>query len=188
MLVSERGLSTTAAGFALVGGTFGWAAGSFVQGRAVAGTGAPRMRLVRTGAALTALGIAGVCAGIYAPAPALVVGATWAIAGAGMGLALASINVVALELSPPAEQGATSAAIQVSDSVGAVLLTSLAGAIYATFHTGPGRDAPVFLAIFLVQMVVAAFAAVAAGRMIGSTVDARPDTVHDLGSAATRTA
>jgi MFS family permease len=165
MLVSERGLSTTAAGFALIGGTFGWAWGSWMQGRRAAGVGEGRVRLVQGGAVLLTVGIGIVCTGIYLPMPGWIVGLGWGVSGIGMGLSLASINVIALELSAPADQGATAAAIQVSDGLAAVTLTCVAGALFATFHRAPGLDSPVFLAIFLVPLFVASGATLVAPRL-----------------------
>ena len=53
----------------------------------------------------------------------------WLIAGTGMGLAMPIISVLTIELSPEADQGANSAALQVSDMTGDILGIAAAGAI-----------------------------------------------------------
>jgi MFS family permease len=45
----------------------------------------------------------------------------WALAGSGMGLAMPSVSALTLRLSPGGEQGANSAALQLTDVIGSVL-------------------------------------------------------------------
>jgi hypothetical protein len=60
----------------------------------------------------------------------------WAVAGAGMGMAIPSISVLTLRYAPPRDRGFASAALQLCDmvfaastiGVGGVLLTTLASA------------------------------------------------------------
>jgi len=80
-----------------------------------------------------------------------------------------------LQLSPPGTQGVNSAGLQVSDSVGAILLVGAAGALYAGLRTGPGQDAHVFALIFALMGVVAAAGAVLGAR-VRPTVDEEPMT------------
>jgi MFS family permease len=162
MLVDERGLSTTMAGLSLMGSTLGWATGSWLQGRA--GPGTSRTTLIRWGTVWTTAGTAVVTAAVVAPAPGWVVTVGWTAAGIGMGIALASVNVVALRLARVEDQGATSAAIQVSDGLATVVLTAVAGSVLAVLHTGAGEDASVFLTIFGLMTAVAAGAVLAARR------------------------
>jgi MFS family permease len=53
----------------------------------------------------------------------------WTIAGTGMGVAMPTISVLLIELSPDDEQGANSAALQISDIVGSVTGIAAAGAL-----------------------------------------------------------
>lgn len=127
MLVSQRHVSPTLAGFVLASSAIGWASGSWYQGR-------PTMRhsrytLIRVGSAVMVCSIAGIAVAAVAPLPALVVFASWTVGGFGMGLSLASINVLTLELSPPEEQGRNSSALQVSDAALSSVAIAIGGAI-----------------------------------------------------------
>jgi MFS family permease len=57
----------------------------------------------------------------------------WSVAGAGMGLAMPTISVLLLELSPAASQGANSAALQISDMAGSIVGIAAAGALVTAF-------------------------------------------------------
>jgi MFS family permease len=87
----------------------------------------------------------------------------WVVAGLGMGLGVTSLSVLLLELSPVAEQGANAASIQVSDSLGSIVLIGMAGALFAGFH-GRGHDPQVYLAIFGLTALVALAGALVAPR------------------------
>ncbi|MGZ4632182.1 MAG: MFS transporter [Actinomycetes bacterium] len=165
MLVEQRGLATTLAGASLTGGALTWALGSWYQGRP--GLRVARPHLVTAGLILVAVGIA-VTATVLADAvPAPVAALGWLVAGLGMGLGITSLSVLVLELSSPEEQGASSAALQVSDAFGSIVLIGLGGAIFAGLHT-PGQDnAGVFLLIFLVMAAVAVVGALVSPRSHG---------------------
>jgi MFS family permease len=157
MLVNERSLSPGMAGLPLTGGALGWAVGSWYQGRPA--TTRPRWRIVQTGCALVAVGVSGLSLAVPAALPPYVGGALWSVAGLGMGLAMSSISVLMLELSPPADQGANSAGLQVSEAVNSVVLIGAAGALFAALHVAPGRDGRTFVTIYLTMAAVAAFGA-----------------------------
>ncbi|RJK95483.1 MFS transporter [Vallicoccus soli] len=163
MLVQERGLSATAAGLCLTGSALGWAAGSWFQGRPA--TRVPRPRLVQGGCGLLALGIGLVALTLLDAVPTAVAVLAWTVAGLGMGLAMASVSVLTLELSPPADQGASSAALQVSDAVGAIALVGLAGALFAGLHAAPGQDADAFALIYAAMLAVAVVGTLLAPRV-----------------------
>lgn len=163
MLVNERGLGTAAAGMALSGAVLGWFLGAWYQGRP--STTVPRWRLLQVGSALVTVGIVLTTAAVSPSVPAWVVVPTWAVGAFGMGMLFATLGVLLLHLSPQHEQGANSAALQVADSLGVVICTGAAGAIFAAGHTAPGRDGPVFVAIFAAMAAVAGFATAVASRV-----------------------
>ena len=169
MLVEERGLATALAGATLTAGAVSWSVGSWIQGRP--GLRTPRHALVQRGTALVALGVAGVSLGLWSALPPAVAAVGWAIGGLGMGLAMSSTNVVVLALSPEAEQGFNSSALQLSDALGSVILIGIGGALFAAMHTEGESNAGAFLAIYLVMAAVAAVGAALAGRV------AAPDRV-----------
>jgi MFS family permease len=149
MFVAERGLSPTLAGMTLTGSGLSWSVGSWYQGRP--GLRVARSALVQVGAALVAAGTAAASLGLWAVLPPAVAAAGWCLAGLGMGLGLTSLSVLLFELSPPAEQGVNSAAMQIADVLLATLTIAAGGSLFAALHTRPGRDAGVFVLIFLLM-------------------------------------
>ena len=152
MLVRERDLSSVLAGGALAGAAVGWFIGSWLQGR-------PTMKvrrdyLVTIGAVFTTIGVAASSVVALDVVPWQVIVVTWTIGAFGMGMLYGSLGVLVLKLSPPAEQGVNSAALQISDSLGVILATGLGGVIFASAHVQAGGDSGVYLAIFLVMAVI----------------------------------
>ncbi len=180
-LVNERGLSTTLAGLSLTGGALGWAAGSFLQGRP--GLERPRWQLVRAGAGCVAFAIGALTLVLLPSVPVLVAGLGWVVGGFGMGMSMASISVVTMELSPDTDQGINSAALQVSDGLFSTIAIVIGSTIFAAGHTAAGQDARVFATIFAVMAVIAVAGALAAPRMRPAVLRQNDDprTGHDPG-------
>jgi MFS family permease len=113
-----------------------------------------RDRLVTIGAVFTTVGVAAssVVALDVVPWPVIIV--TWTIGSFGMGMLYGSLGVLVLKLSPPAEQGVNSAALQISDSLGVILATGLGGVIFAAAHVQAGGDSGVYLAIFAAMALI----------------------------------
>ncbi|HET7327798.1 MAG TPA: MFS transporter [Nocardioidaceae bacterium] len=136
MVVEHRGLSATLGGLTLTGAALGWAGGSWWQGRP--SMRLPRQRLVVVGASLATVGIA--ASGTAAVAvdgfavPVWAAAGGWAIGGAGMGLTMSCLSVLLFELSPVADQGANSAAIQMADALGSIVMIGAAGVLYAVLR------------------------------------------------------
>lgn len=129
MLVTQRHMSPTLAGFSLASGGVTWGIGSWIQGR-------PRFeprreRLVVLGMFLMAVAIAGAALPLLDGAPAWSAAAAWAVGGLGAGLVISSLSVTLFKLSPPSEAGANSAALQVSDALSSVILVAAAGTVFA---------------------------------------------------------
>ncbi len=170
MMQTQRGLSVTMAGLTLAPGGLSWALGSWLQGR----PGAERYReaMIRYGFVLTAVAIGGAALVLFASVPVWVTAVAWAVGGVGMGLAIASISVLMMRLSAPEETGENSAALQLSDALGNVLLTGLAGVLFAALGGGAvsavARDASLpagaFAAVFLTMPAVALVGAALSGR------------------------
>ena len=177
MLVQERGLATAWAGASLTGGALAWAVGAWYQGRP--GLRLPRTHLVTVGLLLVALGVLLEAATVFPAVPVWTAAAGWAVTGLGMGLGVTSLSVLVLCLSPSGEQGANSAAMQVSEAIGSIVLIGLSSAIFAGLHQAAARDSTTFLLIFLVAAVVAL-----AGSLAGPRSRAMPtglsQPVHHL--------
>jgi MFS family permease len=118
--------STFLAGAALTAATLGWTAGSWVQERRNQQWGSPAL-LVR-GVTLIVVGIAAMIVVAVTNVPAGLAMAAWGVGGLGMGLAYTTISVVVLNAAPAGREGATSAALQLSDNLGIALGAGAGGA------------------------------------------------------------
>lgn len=161
MLVTQRGLSPTLAGFSLAAGGATWALGSWVQSR-------PRVepyreRLMTSGMVLVAAAILAAPSVLLHSVPVWAVAVAWGFGCFGMGLVISSTSVLLLQLSAPEEAGANSAALQISDALANVVLLAATGAAFATLGggsttasaaTGTGHPAA-FAAVFLPMAGVA---------------------------------
>ncbi|AJP02230.1 MFS transporter [Streptomyces cyaneogriseus subsp. noncyanogenus] len=134
MLVTQRGLSPTLAGFSLAAGGATWALGSWMQAR-------PRVepyreRLMTLGMVLVAAAIATAPSVLIDAVPAWTVAVAWAFGCFGMGLVISSTSVLLLKLSAPEDAGSNSAALQISDGLSNVLLLAAGGAAFAALGGG----------------------------------------------------
>ncbi|WP_280707443.1 MULTISPECIES: MFS transporter [Kitasatospora] len=171
MMVTQRHLSPTMAGLTLTSGGLSWSFGSWLQGR----PGADRHRelLIRLGFLFTSVAVAGAALVLLPAMPTWTAAVAWAFGGLGMGLLIASISVLMLKFSPPEAAGANSASLQVSDSLGTVLLVGLAGVLFAAGGGGAvtaataGASVPraAFGMIFVVMAAVSLGGAALAGRV-----------------------
>lgn len=155
MLVEHRGATPTLAGLAVATTAVGWASGSWWQGRS--GLKMRRSGLVRLGAAVTTVGVAVTgSASIVTSAlvvPAWLSGVGLLVGGLGMGLSMSSNSVLLFDFSHPEEQGANSAALQMSDSLGGLVVIGAAGMFYALWRDSlPATQ--VFAAIFGLSFAV----------------------------------
>jgi MFS family permease len=174
MLVENKGFPATYSGLSLTSGALGWATGSWFQSRP--GLRLSRSRIIQLGATLVTVGIVFVAVVLVSDLPVWLVAAGWPVAGAGMGLAMTSCSVLVMQQSPPADQGANAAALQISDSTLSVLFIGLGGTILAA-GGGKDADARTFLIIFIVMAVVGVLAAVVAPR-VTARMGAGPETLH----------
>ena len=134
MLVTQRGLSPTLAGFSLAAGGVTWALGSSVQARARMEP--YRDRLMTFGMVVVAASIAGAPAVLIDSVPVWTLAVVWAFGCFGMGLVISSTSVLLLHLSAPEEAGANSASLQISDGLSNVVLLAGGGAAFAALGGG----------------------------------------------------
>lgn len=103
MLNEERGLSLTMAGLTLTGGALSWSFGSWVVGR----RRFDRVRVLRSGSVLIAVGLALMGLTVFAVVPVATAFLGEMALGLGMGIVYPTLSVLILELSPPGEEGRT---------------------------------------------------------------------------------
>ncbi|MGA0978496.1 MAG: MFS transporter [Candidatus Nanopelagicales bacterium] len=128
-LVEQRGLSITIAGLTLSVSALGWWLGSYAQSRIPEAT--DRARTVRLGALIVTAGLLSLPLCLVPTVPPWVCAVSYFVASLGMGLCFPSIAVQTLRLSPLDEQGANSAALQISDAILSSLVLAILGAIHA---------------------------------------------------------
>jgi MFS family permease len=151
---SVRAAGPIAGGLSLTAAAVTWAAGSWLQARL-----APR----RSRRTLTAAGLGLILAGIAletlvsltALPPVALAAIAWAVAGLGMGLAYSTATLICIETAPPGGEGATSAAIQLANSLGIALGTGLAGAVVSLGGTTIGLAHGIAIANLLMFAVAA---------------------------------
>lgn len=164
MLVTQRGLSPTLAGFSLAAGGATWALGSWVQARSRVEP--YRERLMTVGMLLVAAAITTLPGVLADSVPVWSVAVAWAFGCFGMGLVISSTSVLLLQLSAPEEAGTNSAALQISDGLTNALLLAAGGAAFAALGggaaghtavtaTGAASHPAAFVAVFLPMAGVA---------------------------------
>ncbi|MFD6872915.1 MULTISPECIES: MFS transporter [unclassified Streptomyces] len=182
MLVTQRGLSPTLAGFSLALGGVTWAAGSWVQSK---GRTAPyRERLMVLGMVLVAFAIAAAPAVLVESVPVWTLALAWGVGCLGMGLVIGSTSVLLLKLSPPQEAGSNSAALQISDALANVVLLAAGGAAFAALGGGAvGAGHAVAEGASHPAAFVVVFLPMAAVALVGAWVATRLDPVPPVGKA-----
>jgi len=185
MLVEHRGLPPTLAGATLTGAALGWSAGSWWQGRPTLGVDRGRLAMVGSAVVLAGLLVTSTAVVTDPYVPAVVAASGWTVAGSGMGITFSTLSVLLFRLSPPGEEGASSAALQMSDALGCVLTVGTGGVLYAWLHGHAGatlgRDGVEFGAVFALMLVVQVASVIVARRVLPS----RDDRAHDETSTQT---
>ncbi|MEV6926442.1 MFS transporter [Dactylosporangium sp. NPDC051485] len=168
MLTRERGLSPAMAGLTVTLGALGWSAGSWVQARQGQRLSDPaRLRL-----GLTCITAGVLCAlSLTIPAvPVAVVVAGWCLGGFGMGLVYPTSAALVLRYSTPADQGANSSALQVSDALLTTTVLAVGGSLFAALvDAGPAAYAAAFGVALLPALAGVLVAGRAAGRTFGGS-------------------
>lgn len=139
-LVDWRGLSLAEAGITLTAATIVWTGGSWVQARGSARWATHRFVQVGFATAFAGLALFSLVLLPEVPWPFAI--PAFALAGFGMGLSYSPQALIVLRESAPAEQGAMSSALSLTDTVGTALGTGIAGAIIAAGVRGSGALMP----------------------------------------------
>ena len=147
LMIQQRGMPAWLAGLSLTVGGITWSTGSWLAGRSVL---APRLRL-QLGAGMLVLGVL-ISSLVVLPAlPVWIAWLGWCFSGFGIGLAYPTVSVLVLELSPLAEQGRNSSALQLNETLTTSAVLGVAGAAFAALlgTGGLGFTVPFGLAVLL---------------------------------------
>ena len=166
-LVEWRGLRPAEAGIALTAATISWTAGSWTQAR-LSSRFAPE-RFVRIGLLVLVAGLATFELVLLPTVTPWIAIPTLALAGYAMGLAYSPLALIVLREAPPGEQGRSSSAISLTDSLGTALGTGITGALVAASVRGAG-DPSMGLALgFGVAVAVTLLGVAIGSRLHGVT-------------------
>jgi MFS family permease len=164
LLQTWRGTPATLTGLVFTVTTVAWSTGTWLQARRIDRVGPPRF--VALGFACVALGAALTIAVVLPGIPPEITIVTWILPGIGMGFMYSAITLVVLRGVPPAEQGAASSALQLSDILGTALGTGVGGAITAVGERAGGDGLGWALAaVYGLAVATSLFGLVASGRV-----------------------
>jgi MFS family permease len=164
MLTRVRDQSAVLAGVTLTTATLTWTTGAWVQER-TAGRWR-RAPVVRWGFALVAVGIGCMALVVWGRTPVWFAAVAWAIAGGGIGMAYASISLIALSASPQGGEGAASASLKVGETLSAAVGAGAGGVLIAAGGNGG----------WLAGSILATFGTMAAVAVLGALVSPRLGT------------
>ncbi len=151
-VTTVRGAVPILAGAALTASSCFWTAGSWIQERRVNRDG-PRP-LVAGGFGFVAAGIALLLLTLDPALPAALAIVAWGIAGLGIGMAYSPLSVVVLAEAEPGQEGAATAALQLSDVLGVALGTGVGGVVIAAGHRAGWTPRPALIIVFSMAFAV----------------------------------
>lgn len=175
-LTDVRGHPATVAGLPLTLGTLSWSAGAWVQERFAATRS--RRALIALGLLLLAAGIAGTASVLSASVPIVVATLAWGVAALGMGIAYSTAALAILELAPPGREGESSAALQLTMTLGTALGTGAGGALLAGVVRGGGSTS-----LGIAAAYAASLAALLLGLLLTPRLPATKGAPRDTGRA-----
>jgi MFS family permease len=161
-LITVHGLTPGEAGWTLTAGAVSWTAAAWFSGRIH--TDHARRRAARIGLVGLAAGIA-LCLAAAAPgAPVFLMYLGWAVGGAGIGFGYSPLSVLLLAMSPTAEQGRNSSALQANETLSTAVVLAITAAVYSALHAAAPQVA--FIAVLAVPLGVAMLGFVWSFRLI----------------------
>lgn len=164
LLIARYELPPSVAGAVLTGAGISWATASWLQGRL--GDRISNVGAVRIGTGVLAGGLVIVLLLAVLGLSPVVAFVAWTLAGAGMGFMYPRFSVAVLELSPKEAQGFNSAALGISEALGAAV------ALAVTALVGSAVVGGAFTAEFVVTLAIAFVAVVLAPRVRPAGADA----------------
>jgi MFS family permease len=151
------------AGLALTLAAVTWALGSTIQGGVGAGWADRSVATAGAGVLVFSLGLVVAVVAFALPAAVLIV--AWSAGGWGMGLVYPRLSALTLAYSTPEDQGAHSAALSISDAVGASAAIAILGLAFTAAGGTTGGAAAAFVVAFALAVAIALLAFVPAARV-----------------------
>src|SRR5690606_14526052 len=169
-----HGYSPALAGLPLTVGALSWSAASAFRGR---NPDWSRSAVLRAAFVFVAVGLVLFAVVAWSGAPGWVAFAASACGGAGMGLGMPSLSVLLLRLSPVAERGFNTSAMQLGDWITSALTIGAGGVLLGVL--GGAREPSAAVAVLAVTLAtVSVLGVVLAARGLGA------DTVSSVSSAS----
>jgi MFS family permease len=162
MLVADRGVPPVAIGLIFTGAALAWAASSWAQGRLL--DGYPRERLIVAGALILAGAVAVAAVGTLPAMPAPTAASAVIIAAVGMGLYAPSLTVLSLAHGPSGRQGYASSAMQTNQNLGQVTALGVSSAVLNACLAAGSTDSAGYGAAFGLLLAPCVLAAMLATR------------------------
>ena len=159
VLQESYGLSPGRAGLALTVVGVAWATASQAQARL--GAGVSHATAMRWGTGLVLAGVVALMLVVVTHAHPLLAGASYVLAGAGMGFGYPRTSVAMLDVSSDRDRGFNSAALTIADSLGAALALSLSGVAFAV---AVRSDADPFSVVYAIAVGIGVLGVLAARR------------------------
>ncbi|MGC5583932.1 MFS transporter [Ornithinimicrobium sp. W1679] len=132
MLRDEHGYSPAQAGAVLAVASVTWALGSWAQGRL--GETSDRYTLMRVGVVVFLTLMVGLVVAVALTWPGWVVVLLYGAATLGVGLAYPTTSLLTMRLSPEAEIGRNSSALQVGESLTGAVTLAVTGVVFGVFY------------------------------------------------------
>ncbi len=162
-LVEVRGASVLVGGVCLGAGGVFWAVGSYLQSRLPGER--DRSRAVRIGAVFITASLLAMPVIVLTDVPIWLSVPIWAVGAVGMGIAIPSISVQTMRLSPADQVGVSSSALQIVDSVMVVIAIATLGMVHAEAVLTDRATASTFALLWAMSAALAMVAVLAAPRM-----------------------
>ncbi len=155
-------------GIALTAATLTWTTGSWIQQHRVRELGP--QPFVRVGLLMIVCGTGLMIAVAESVVPTLTAVLAWGIAGLGMGMSYSPIALAVLAEAPAGGEGAATAAMQLSDTLGVALGTGIAGAIVGAGDALDWQRGRALTIAFVICASVAVATALGARRLPATIV------------------
>ncbi|MCP2254434.1 putative arabinose efflux permease, MFS family [Prauserella aidingensis] len=164
-MTGVHGYGPALAGLPLTVSALSWSAGSAVQGRF---PDWDRDRLVRAGFVLVGTGVVLFGCVAVPGCPGWVAFVAAVVAGAGMGMAFPSVQVLMLRRAAEAERGFASSAMQLGDWVTSALVIGFGGVLLGVFGSAAAPGGPIVVLAASLTFLAAVGGALAGARRQGS--------------------